>query len=198
MKRMKKERTTRGRKKEERAKRRGAERASVTRGGRTRVRRIGVRGPRLGAAALLAWGVAFSGVHPVAAQAQEDYARRSAGTRMLTLENGATFNLLLEEGNLGSGDVEVAELTLPAGMSPTGGHQHDVLEVFYVVEGVLGHRVNGEEHRIEPGMVGVVKPGDEVVHSVESDGPVRALVIWVPGGEADRVAPPEEWTETGR
>lgn len=42
-------------------------------------------------------------------------------------------------------------------------------------------------------MVGVVKPTDTVLHRVLSDVPVKALVIWVPGGEADRIAPPDRW-----
>ena len=37
-------------------------------------------------------------------------------------------------------------------------------------------------------MVGIVRPGDVVVHRVISDVPVKALVIWAPGGEADRIA----------
>jgi len=44
---------------------------------------------------------------------------------------------------------------------------------------------------------GVVKPGDEVMHRVLGDTPVKAVVIWVPGGESDRIAPPERWTPTG-
>ncbi|HZD04831.1 MAG TPA: cupin domain-containing protein, partial [Longimicrobiales bacterium] len=86
------------------------------------------------------------------------------------------------------------EITLPVGSSPAAGHRHGAMEIFYVVEGVLGHVVNGEELRLEPGMVGVVKPGDSVIHRVLSDVPVKALVLWVPGGEADRIAPPERWT----
>jgi hypothetical protein len=50
-------------------------------------------------------------------------------------------------------------------------------------------RVNGASHILEPGMVGIVRPGDTVAHGVSSEEPVRALVIWAPGGEADRIAP---------
>lgn len=71
------------------------------------------------------------------------------------------------------------------------------MDIFYVVEGTSGHVVNGEEFRIEPGMVGVVKPGDEVIHRVLGDAPVKALMIWLPGGEANRIALPDRWTEIG-
>ena len=44
---------------------------------------------------------------------------------------------------------EVAEITFPAGANPTRGHAHGAIEIFYVIEGILGHVVNGELHRIE-------------------------------------------------
>jgi hypothetical protein len=36
-------------------------------------------------------------------------------------------------------------------------------------------------------MVGIVRAGDQVIHHVVSDEPVKALVIWLPGGEAERL-----------
>ena len=86
-------------------------------------------------------------------------------------------------------------LNVPAGFGESGAHQHGSLEIFYVVEGVLGHEVNGISHRLEPGMVGFVKPGDAVNHQVLSDGPMRALVIWLPGGEAGRLLEHAGFTE---
>lgn len=143
---------------------------------------------------------ALAVVGPSTAQGQQpgEYDRKSAGTRALELGGGTSIEMLLDASNLGSEEIEVAEITFPAGMSPTGAHRHTSLEIFYVMEGVLGHVVNGEEHRIEPGMVGVVKPGDEVEHRNAGSGPVKALVIWVPGGEGDRIAPPERWRRIDR
>ncbi len=130
-----------------------------------------------------------------AVAAQSGYSAASSGTRELTLASGTAFRMLLDETNLGSGEIEMAEITLPAGTS-TAAHRHGSIEIFYVLEGVLGHVVNGVEHRLEPGMVGVVKPGDDVAHRAP-DGPVKALVVWVPGGEGDRIAPRERWTPIG-
>ncbi len=112
------------------------------------------------------------------------YAAKSTGTRLLSA-GPVTIKMLAEAANLGRGDLEVGELVLPpeAGASPA--HQHGSLEIFYVVEGVLGHEVNGVANRLEPGDVGIVKPGDTVVHTVLSKTAVKAVVIWVPGGEAD-------------
>jgi len=153
------------------------------------------RSGRVVAWVLMALGMSFAS--GAAAQQTDGYARASAGTRSLTLGAGTTIKLLLDATNLGSAEIEVAEITFPVGTSPTAGHRHGALEIFYVVEGVLGHVVNGEEHRVQPGMVGVVKPGDEVMHRVLSDVPVKALVLWVPGGEAERIAPAERWTRIG-
>jgi mannose-6-phosphate isomerase-like protein (cupin superfamily) len=105
--------------------------------------------------------------------------------------------MLLDESNLGTDDVEVAEITFAVGPSPTTGHRHGATEIFYIIEGVLGHVVNGVEHRLEPGMAGVVKPEDEIMHRVLSDTPVKAVVLWVPGGEGNRIAPAERWTRLG-
>jgi len=133
------------------------------------------------------------GVQPAAAQQTAAYTRSSTGVREITLGSGTVIKMLLDASNLGSGEVEVGEITFPAGgPAPTAGHRHGATEIFYIVEGVLGHVVNGQEHRLEPGMVGVVKPADEVMHRV-LEGPVKAVVIWVPGGEGSRIQPAERW-----
>jgi len=119
-----------------------------------------------------------------AASSGAGYDAKSTGTRKL-VAGPVTIRMLADASNLGREDIEVGELVLPPQASPSGVHEHGSLEIFYVVEGVLGHRVNGVEHTLHPGELGFVKPGDAVEHSVLSDGPVRALVIWVPGGEAD-------------
>jgi len=114
------------------------------------------------------------------------YKPASHGTRELGL-GGVTIRMLAEAANLGRDDIEVGELNLPVAYGEGAAHAHGSLELFYVVEGVLGHEVNGTLHRLEAGMLGFVKPGDQVRHVVLSSSPVKAVVIWVPGGEADRL-----------
>lgn len=114
------------------------------------------------------------------------YSRAAAGTRWLEAP-GVAIKVLVEVSNFGGADVEVAEITLDAGSSSVA-HEHGSHELIYVLEGVLDHVVNGESHRIEPGMVGIVKQGDTVIHRVVSTTPVKALIVWAPGGEADRLA----------
>jgi quercetin dioxygenase-like cupin family protein len=150
---------------------------------------------REGLVGIVGLGLMFACGGGVRAQAAGDYARASSGTRELTLAGGTAFRMLLDETNLGSGEIEMAEITLPAGTA-TAAHRHQSMEIFYVLEGTLGHVVNGVEYQLKPGMVGVVKPGDDVAHRAP-DGPVKALVVWVPGGEGDRIAPRERWTPIG-
>ncbi len=123
-----------------------------------------------------------------ASAAEADYDIASEGTRVLeSARSDLAIRILVEQANLGSGEVEVGEITFPAGYE-SGGHAHGAIEIFYVLSGTLHHVVNGEERVITPGMVGVVRAGDEVVHKVPGDQPCRAVVIWAPGGEADRLA----------
>jgi quercetin dioxygenase-like cupin family protein len=144
---------------------------------------------------IVAFGVLVAAADAGHAQGTAAYERASTGTRALTLPTGTVIKMLLDASNLGTDAVEVAEITFPVGAS-SGTHRHGAMEMFYVVEGVLGHVVNGVEHRLEPGMAGVVKPADEVQHRV-LEGPLKVVVIWVPGGEGDRIAPAERWGRLG-
>jgi mannose-6-phosphate isomerase-like protein (cupin superfamily) len=116
------------------------------------------------------------------------YEAAGNGTRQLVV-GPVAIKMLLESSNLGRSDIEVGELTLPANFDPGpgAGHAHMSLEIFYVVDGILGHEVNGKLFTLNPGDIGFVKPGDTIRHSVLSDSPLKALIIWVPGGEADRL-----------
>jgi quercetin dioxygenase-like cupin family protein len=118
-------------------------------------------------------------------QAETKYTAAATGTRWLDGPSGIKVKMLVEKSNLGGDEVEIGEITFPAGYKPSPPHRHMHAELFYVLSGKLGHAVDGVEHTIEPGHVGIVRPGDTVVHSVLSAEPVRALVIWAPGGEAE-------------
>ncbi len=123
------------------------------------------------------------------ASAQENsYDIGSTGTRFLEFGGGASsFKILLEEANLGGQELEIAEHSFAAGTN-IGGHAHTSIEIFYVLSGELEHTVNGETVLLTPGMVGVVRNGDEVIHRVPSaDIPARVLIIWTPAGEIERI-----------
>ncbi len=104
-----------------------------------------------------------------------------------TVEPGKVeqWKLLLDQSNLGGKELEMVELTLPAG-EVVNAHHHGSVEILYVLSGTLGHEVNGEMHMLAPGMVGIVRPEDSVRHLVPKTGDVKLLVIWAPAGEAKK------------
>jgi len=100
--------------------------------------------------------------------------------------SGTTIRMLLDETNLGGTEIEIGEITFAPGTN-SGSHPHGSTEIFYVLSGELEHIVNGKSHLLKPGMLGFVRPPDQVNHKVPGDDPVKALLIWAPGGEAGRV-----------
>jgi quercetin dioxygenase-like cupin family protein len=102
---------------------------------------------------------------------------------------GTTLRLLLDENNVGP-EVTVGEIIFPAN-SDSGDHKHGALEIFYIVSGELEHVVNGKSEILRPGMAGYVKPPDTVRHKTGAAG-AKAVVIWVPGDEAKKIA--ARWT----
>ena len=116
--------------------------------------------------------------------AYESYEIVSGGTRQFEwdTENGpGIIKMLIEETNLGSQGAEIAEIWFPPGFEGQS-HPHE-LEIIYIIEGELDHIVNGESHILKPGMTGVVRARDRVVHKTHSPDGVRTLVIWPLGGE---------------
>jgi quercetin dioxygenase-like cupin family protein len=98
------------------------------------------------------------------------------------------WKLVIDESNLGGKELEVAEITIPAG-TETPSHAHGSVEIIYVLSGTYDHEVNGKRYRLTPGMVGIVRPPDKVRHLVPKDGEdARLLILWAPAGEAVRFA----------
>ena len=125
----------------------------------------------------------------VEAQDTTAYRRASSGTRVLENDAGTSIKILVESSVLGSAGIEIAEATLPAGAGAgPASHRHGSTELIYVISGELDHVVNGETHRLTPGMVGIVKPNDTVIHRVIGTAPVKLLLVWAPGGEVERLA----------
>lgn len=91
------------------------------------------------------------------------------------------FKILVDAANLGSEEARIAELTFPAGYAGPS-HTHEAIEIFYVLSGRFGHNVNSIPGILEPGDVGIVRPGDSIIHTVEGDAPAVVLTIWLPGG----------------
>jgi quercetin dioxygenase-like cupin family protein len=122
----------------------------------------------------------------------ESYEIESTGTRQFEWDSDGgtgTIKVLIEEKNLGSAGAEVAEIFFPPGAEGES-HVHE-LEIIYVIEGELGHIVNGEMHVLSAGMTGVVRAPDQVVHKTLSPEGARVLVVWPLGGEVEGFAASE-------
>ena len=112
------------------------------------------------------------------------YARASSGTRQFqwdSADGSGWIKVLVEKANLGFDGAEVIEIFFPPAHEGEP-HFHE-FEILYVIEGELGHIVNGESHVLTPGMVGIVRYPQEVVHKTLSEDGVRVLVIWPLGNE---------------
>ena len=112
------------------------------------------------------------------------YESASKGTRQFewdTATEPGWIKVLVEEANLGTAGAEVGEVFFPPGWEGDS-HYHE-LEIIYVIEGELEHIVNGETHILTPGMIGIVRIPDEVIHKTLSDDGARVLVIWPLGNE---------------
>ncbi len=115
------------------------------------------------------------------------YDAKSIGTEYLdNKKSDVIIKVLVEQSNLGSSELEIGEIFLPAGLN-SAVHSHGAIEIFYILSGQLEHIVNGNSHFLKPGMIGIVRPEDTVSHKVPNDEDCRALVIWAPGGEIDRI-----------
>ncbi len=131
------------------------------------------------ACSLIACAVSFAaGVLAQSAATRDTYVAPAGSTRLEVLFDGTKFG----------SEIDVGEMTFQPG-TDSGDHKHGVTEIFYILEGEFEHIVNGRSYPLKPGMLGYVRPPDSVRHKVGAKGkPVKALVIWAPGGEAARIA----------
>lgn len=133
----------------------------------------------LGTVPSLAADPATQGSGPV----QPAYSYATNGVLDNIQRDGAgKWKLLLDEANVGGKELQAAELVLPAG-TESPGHTHKSVEFLYVLSGTYEHEVNGKRYRLTPGMVGIVRPGDQVRHLVPKDSDVKLLVLWAPAGD---------------
>lgn len=143
---------------------------------------------KAGAAALLMLLAGFPAGAAVEEAEKAPYEISSKGLGSYANPSGSfILKRLLDSANFGGTELDIAELTF--GPDYRGRvHTHVPIEIFYVLSGRLRHVVNGVAADLDPGMIGVVRPGDEVEHIVLSEEPLHMLVIWLPGGLAERLA----------
>ena len=149
---------------------------------------VALLGFALGIAAAAALGLHRA---PPAAEAAAPQGEAPSDLGAFVSGSGTEIRLLLSESNLGGAELQVGEITFPPG-TDSGDHRHGATEVFYVLSGELEHVVDGVPEILGPGDLGFVRPPSRVNHRTDPDGPpVKALVIWAPGGEGTRIV--ETW-----
>jgi len=100
------------------------------------------------------------------------------------------IKVLIDEQLGGTKDVTIAELTIPPGVDVPD-HVHQSTEIFYILSGELEQTSDGKVQKLTTGMACLVPANSTTHHKVTSKEPVRALVIWAPGGEEKRIT--EQW-----
>jgi mannose-6-phosphate isomerase-like protein (cupin superfamily) len=81
------------------------------------------------------------------------------------------------------GSYSIHDNVLPAGSPGPRPHRHlDHDEVFYVIEGTLAVRIDGERHTAGPGSFVVVPRGAVHQPSNPTADPVHVLLLFSPGG----------------
>lgn len=127
---------------------------------------------------------AFAAIPAEEAEKKSKYAHSSPGTRQFEFgpeDDPVRLKVLVEEANLGSPGAEIIEIDFPPGYESRS-HFHE-LEILYIIEGELEHIVDGESSILTPGMIGIVRYPNEVVHKAHADDGARVLVVWPLGNE---------------
>jgi quercetin dioxygenase-like cupin family protein len=105
-------------------------------------------------------------------------------------QSKSQIKVLIDEQLGGTKDVTIAELTIPPGVDVPD-HVHQSTEIFYILSGELEQTSDGKVQKLTAGMACLVPANSTTHHKVTSKEPVRALVIWAPGGEEKRIT--ERW-----
>ena len=113
------------------------------------------------------------------------YSRAVTHGDVYTTPGGARLTTLVDARTLGGPETEIVDIVIPPG--PGGPHRHGAVEIIYVLSGELTHIVNDTPYVLRPGMIGIVRPSDTVVHRVVGPEPAHILVIWPGSGELERV-----------
>ena len=94
---------------------------------------------------------------------------------------------LASPGNSGLAQHSVAEIRHPPGTASLEHYHTEAEEVYFVLEGRGGIRVDGETHTIGPGDVVVITPGERHKVWQEGKGDLVLLVTCVPAYSVEQV-----------
>ncbi len=139
--------------------------------------------------ALLAFWGTVSLLSPVSAEEQR-FVRLEDTTTYIDPVSKSELRVVIDQHLGGTTTVSVADLVIPPGVDVPD-HIHQAAEIFYILSGELEQTSEGKVQKLTAGMACLVPANTTTHHKVTSKGPVRALVIWAPGGEEKRIV--EQW-----
>ncbi|MBI3250068.1 MAG: cupin domain-containing protein [Deltaproteobacteria bacterium] len=142
-----------------------------------------------GIASMLALAPMLSPAFAQAAEAAR-FVRPQQTTTYIEPNSKSTIRVLIDEKLGGTKEVSIAELIIPPGVDVPD-HVHQATEIFYILSGELEQTSEGKVQKLTAGMTALVPANTTTHHKVTSKKPVRALVIWAPGGEEQRIV--ERW-----
>lgn len=103
------------------------------------------------------------------------------------------LKVLIDQHLGGTKDLTLAHIIIPPGVAVPG-HVHQSTEIIYILSGALQQLSDGETQTLTAGMTVLVPAKTTTTHTVTSQEPVHALIIWVPGGEEKGLA--SRWQAT--
>lgn len=139
--------------------------------------------------AILGW-VSYVSFSPVHAEDSPRFVHPAQATTYTEPQSKSQIKVLIDEKLGGTKDVSIAELVIPPGVDVPD-HVHQSTEIFYILSGELEQTSEGKVQKLTAGMACLVPANTTTHHKVTSKKPVRALVIWAPGGEEQRIT--EHW-----
>jgi quercetin dioxygenase-like cupin family protein len=121
---------------------------------------------------------------------EKRFVRPEDTTTYIDPESKSEIRVVIDPQLGGTSEVTVAELLIPAGVDVPD-HVHQSTEIFYILSGELEQTSDGKVQKLTAGMSCLVPANTTTHHKVTSKEPVRALVVWAPGGEEKRIV--EGW-----
>ena len=98
--------------------------------------------------------------------------------------------ILIDQHLGGTTELTLGYLVVPPGVDVPN-HIHQSTETFYILSGEMEQTSEGKVQTLTAGMACLVPANTTTRHTVKSEEPVHALVIWTPGGEEERIT--KEW-----
>ncbi len=139
-------------------------------------------------AAILAGLVSM--VPTVLAEEVSRFVRPEQATTYIDPVTKTEVTILIDQHLGGTTELTLGYLVVPPGVDVPN-HIHQSTETFYILSGEMEQTSEGKVQTLTAGMACLVPANTTTRHTVKSEDPVHALVIWTPGGEEERIT--KEW-----